>query len=124
MNTIEILNKCREQGIILTPKSNERLEIYGPKKIVTKEFLNTLKNHKHELIKILSVVNAFEGTIVADLNTALERQEDIYRVFCPYKGFERYVHPEVCKWHKEKNDKECFECEPDKRMIFHKRILH
>lgn len=29
---------------------------------------------------------------------------------CPYMGEPRIIHPEVCKWHRERSDPECSKC--------------
>ena len=41
----------------------------------------------------------------------LENQEADKPILCSYKGIDRPVHPEVCKWHIELKDTECEKCE-------------
>jgi hypothetical protein len=40
-----------------------------------------------------------------------------FAIVCPYKGEERVVHPEVCKWHRDENDSNCSRCDPNKRKV-------
>lgn len=117
MNAIEILNKCQEQGVILTPKINHRLEIYGRRAAVSDELLEKLKAHKNELIKVLNVLQVFEGRIISDWR---EATTDNYNpILCPNKGNPWFIHPEVCKWHREMNDPKCEFCEPKKVKQWH-----
>jgi hypothetical protein len=33
--------------------------------------------------------------------------DDAKDMLCPYKGQPRWIHPDVCTWHKLENDLEC-----------------
>lgn len=43
-------------------------------------------------------------------------------VWCPYKGFPRWVSWDACLWHRERNDSECQGCRPERRS--QKRSRH
>jgi hypothetical protein len=107
MTAGEIIQYCQEKGVVLTPKENGRLRFYGPREVITEEVLSILKAHKSELIQILTVMDVFNGVIVSDYKQALTSYKPI---LCPYNNQARYIHPEVCKWHREEGDPECERC--------------
>ena len=52
----------------------------------------------------------FSGTVYADAKTAVEALDKNRRmdsILCPYKNEPRFIHPEVCGWHRKENDPEC-----------------
>ena len=50
----------------------------------------------------------WSGIVYPDTRSADRAKSDPYTlVLCPYKGENRNVHPEVCKWHREEQDSEC-----------------
>ena len=62
------------------------------------------------------IITAFKaagwsGTIYRNVKDALNQKENIKPLWCGYKGQLRRVHPEVCEWHKERNDPGCDGCE-------------
>jgi hypothetical protein len=106
MTACEIIQFCQEKGVVLTPKENGRLGYSGPREVITQEVLSMLKAHKSELIGVLTVMDVFNGVIASeDYN-----ETDYKPVLCPYKNKARYIHPEVCKWHRTENDPECERC--------------
>jgi len=100
MSVSQILKYCQENGIHLVPSDNNRIKYSGPNRVVTKEFLTLLKQHKHEILSVLKILRTFNG-----ISSGTEGN---YKpILCPYKDEPRFIHPEVCKWHREENDPEC-----------------
>jgi hypothetical protein len=105
MTAGEIIQYCQKKGVILTPKDNGRLGYSGPQEVVTDELLATLKAYKSELLQVLTVMDVFNSVIASDY-----RETSYKPVLCPYNNQARYIHPEVCKWHREEEDAECDRC--------------
>ena len=43
---------------------------------------------------------------------AMQAEKPCTPILCNYMGERRRVHPEVCKWHRERNDPLCSGCTP------------
>ena len=61
------------------------------------------------------VVTAFKdagwsGTVYPNLKVAMTNVSNAKSFWCGYWGYLRRVRPEVCKWHKSKNDLQCEGC--------------
>ena len=105
MTVGEIIRYCQERHIRLTPTDKGTLKIHAPKEVWSEELFISLKTHKSELIKILTVMDLFNGVIASDYT-----ETDYKPILCPYNNQARYIHPEVCKWHRAENDPECERC--------------
>ena len=114
MNAVEIIKKCHRQGVELTLNGDDRLDVYGPKEAVTDELKNAIRAVKPELISIL---------LIKDVDQCLDQYDKSY-VLCDYNGISRDVHPAVCEWHLELNDKKCAGCDWGSRIIPGNRALH
>jgi hypothetical protein len=64
-NTIaSILKSCEQRGIILKPIDDQHLEYSGPRESINEELLETLRQHKREIIQVLTVLEIFDGHVV------------------------------------------------------------
>jgi len=62
------------------------------------------------------IITAFKdagwsGVIYPDLKAAMANLNTNNSIWCGYNNQLRRVHPEVCVWHKERNDPGCDGCE-------------
>ena len=99
MSAAEVLGQLYERGVILQ-LDGRQLRYRAPKGVMTEGLKKLITEHKEEIINHLE-------------------EERNHSILCPYKGIERPVHPEVCKWHREENDPECECCDPDRRRVLH-----
>ncbi len=79
MTPVEILKQCLSKGIELRCMG-DNLKISGPKTVLTDELVSLLKEHKKEMLTLLSVMDTFkaanwEGTITR--KTGKEVIEDL-----------------------------------------------
>ena len=63
-----------------------------------------------EIIRVFKDAG-WSGVIYRNVNNALAKKDNISPLWCGYKNQLRRVHPEVCKWHMERNDPVCDGCE-------------
>jgi hypothetical protein len=66
MNIASILKECKQKGIILKPIGGHHLEYVGPKEVINDELLETLRQHKGQLIRVLTVLETFDGKIILE----------------------------------------------------------
>jgi hypothetical protein len=66
MSVHEILEICTRLSVFLSPHPDGSLKVYGPRSVVTPQFLEAVKANKSILIQALSIVEAFEGKIVLE----------------------------------------------------------
>jgi hypothetical protein len=64
MSIGSILKECEQKGIILKTSDYNHIEIYGPRSAVTPEMVTELKDNKGHLLKVLNVIEVFEGAVI------------------------------------------------------------
>jgi hypothetical protein len=65
MNTIAaILKVCEQKGISLKPVDGQ-LEFCGPREAINDELIETLRQNKIQLIHVLTIMEMFDGKIIA-----------------------------------------------------------
>jgi hypothetical protein len=69
--------------------------------------------------RFTTLVEEWKGILMKGARKANNDPEPQYdfAIVCPYKGEERVVHPDVCKWHRDENDPLCSGCDPSKRKV-------
>lgn len=56
------------------------------------------------------------NALLMDRMISIEHEKSGEIVSCKYKGIERRVHLDVCRWHWERKDKECEKCGEAKKL--------
>jgi hypothetical protein len=104
MDLLAFYENCERLNIQLKLEGEDTILATGPRKELTPSFLQELKYHKPDLLRVLLAVEAFQRRVVK--GTYQEEGEE-KRILCPYQDEERPINPEVCQWHREEEDPEC-----------------
>ena len=100
---MQLLNRLHQQGFDVLLLDNNTIGI-KPKDKLTPDLAKEIRTHKQEIIKLLQNQTKADG---------YDRSKTSQRVksYCTRYQPPRFVSLEVCKWHIERADPKCLNCE-------------